>query len=73
MMRALCSHGSHLLGYRHNCLVVYRRRLLDLWRVSFWVVCVYCDETHGPHRERSAARSLADAFNHHDQLPGEKS
>lgn len=69
-MRALCAVGSADLGYRHNCLVVYRRRAREWWRKTFWVVCIYCDGMQGPHRERESARAAADAFNQHDALPG---
>ena len=62
-MKALCSHGKHAAGYRHNCLVGYRRRIRDLWRKTYWVFCIYCDEMQGPHRERHDARYAADALN----------
>jgi hypothetical protein len=61
--------GASCLGYRHNCLVVYRRRARDLWRRTFWVVCIYCDEVQGPHRERAEAQRAADSFNFNDSLP----
>ena len=68
-MNAACPLGTHVLRYRHNCLVVYRRRIRDLWRKSYWVVCIYCNRMQGPHREKDDAWKAADALNHHDQLP----
>ena len=69
-MKALCSMGASCLGYRHNCLVVYRRRIWELWHRTYWVVCIYCEEMQGPHRERSEAQRAADSYNQHDTLPG---
>lgn len=62
-MKALCSHSTHAGGYRHNCLVVYRRRIWEWFCKSYWVVCIYCDGTHGPHRDRRVAWNVASAFN----------
>lgn len=62
-MNARCSRGTYTLGYRHNCIVVYQRRLRELWRKSYWVVCIYCDEVQGPHRAANDAWKVADAFN----------
>ncbi len=62
-MKQLCASACHGQGYRHNCLVVYKRRLRDLWRKSFWVVCSYCDQLQGPHRTKGDAWKAADAIN----------
>lgn len=65
---AACPRGSHLFGYRHNCLVVYRRRIWEFWQKTYWVICIYCDQSQGPHRENADAWAVAEAFNHHDTL-----
>lgn len=62
-MKALCSLSTFTVSYRHNCLVVYRRRARDWWRKSYWVVCIYCDEAHGPHRAKADAWRVACIFN----------
>lgn len=62
-MKALCSKSAYTANYRHNCLVVYRRRMQDWWRRTYWVVCIYCDESHGPHRESDQAWRVAGIFN----------
>ena len=61
--------GTYALDYRHNCLVVYRRRIWELWRKTYWVICIYCAGQQGPHRERTDAWLAASCFNHHDTLP----
>lgn len=45
------------------CLVVFRRRVRDLWRRTYWVVCIYCDESHGPRWQQSDAWGVANSFN----------
>jgi len=48
-----------------NCIVVYRRRLREWFRKTYWAACIYCDDCWGPHRTDIAAlaeaRSLNDA------------
>jgi hypothetical protein len=60
-MNALCAHSGS--GHAHNCLVVTRRRLINFFRLSYWVVCIYCDEMYGPLENREVALKVMDAFN----------
>jgi hypothetical protein len=34
---------------RHNSILIYRRRLRDLFRKSFWLACVKCKLEQGPY------------------------
>ena len=62
-MNSICGSSRAVFQNRHNCLVVFRRRWRDLWRKSFWVVCIYCDRMHGPHPAAAIAQQVADTFN----------
>ncbi len=62
-MKQLCASACHGRGYRHNCLVVHKRRLRELWRKSYWVLCLYCDQMQGPHCTKAEAWTAADALN----------
>lgn len=62
-MNSLCGWSRYKFDNRHNTLVVYRRRLADLWRKTFWVVCIYCDQQQGPHRDAETAQRVANTFN----------
>lgn len=74
-MNAYCRNGrwDHVNAptyeRRHNCLVVYRRRLRDWFRKSYWAVCIYCDERNGPHRTTDTARAVAIALSQGTRLP----
>jgi hypothetical protein len=47
-------------GGAHAPLTVYRRRLRDLWRRTYWVVCCHCDLRRGPYGAATAAYVEAD-------------
>lgn len=40
---------------RHSGQVYYRRRLRDLLRKTWWVECIYCEQTKGPLPDRGFA------------------
>lgn len=62
-MHALCSCSTYRASHRHNCLVVYRRRMREWWRKSYWVVCIYCNGMQGPHRCSDDAWRVALIYN----------
>lgn len=35
---------------RHNTLIIYRRRIRDLFRKSFWFKCIRCEDEFRQYR-----------------------
>lgn len=57
--------GVLLMDCRHNCIVVTRRRFRDAFRLTFWCICIECNEfVSGPCDDSKSAWKTVESIDH---------